>query len=95
MLLALCIAFVYSWVLSLLFLGVVPLIAITTSLAVTTLSRRAKQQKKALEQSGKVYYIYIYISLQSKNILSNIVNYTLLANGDNYNVLIGLMKMSL
>ena len=54
-LMALIIAFVYSWVLSLLFLGVVPLIAITTSLAVTTLSRHAKQQKKALEKSGKVY----------------------------------------
>lgn len=82
MLLALCIAFVYSWVLSLLFLGVVPLIAITTSLAVTTLSRRAKQQKKALEQSGKVY-----ISLQSKNILSNIVNYLLLALYTNGNIM--------
>ena len=54
-LMALIIAFVYSWVLSLLFLGVVPLIAIATSLAVTTLSRHAKQQKKALEKSGKVY----------------------------------------
>ena len=54
MLLALGIAFGYSWVLSLLILGVVPLVIIASSLEVKALSGHANRNRKALEKSGKV-----------------------------------------
>ena len=54
MLLALGIAFGYSWALSLLILGVVPLVMIAASLEVKALSGHANRNRKALEKSGKV-----------------------------------------
>ena len=54
MLLALGIAFGYSWALSLLILGVVPLVIIAASLEVKALSGHANRNRKALEKSGKV-----------------------------------------
>lgn len=51
---ALIIAFAYSWVLSLLVLGVVPFVMITAFLQVKALSGHAKQKRKASEKSGEV-----------------------------------------
>ena len=53
-LMALIIAFAYSWVLSLLVLGAVPLVMITAFLQVKALSGHAKQKRKVSEKSGEV-----------------------------------------
>ena len=53
-LMALCIAFAYSWALSLLVLGVIPLVVIAALLQVKALSGHAKHKREALEKSGEV-----------------------------------------
>lgn len=53
-LMSLIIAFAYSWVLSLLVLGVVPFVVITVFLQAKALSGYAKQKSKASEESGEV-----------------------------------------
>lgn len=53
-LMSLIIAFAYSWVLSLLVLGVVPFVVITVFLQAKALSGYAKQKSKASEKSGEV-----------------------------------------
>jgi ABC-type multidrug transport system fused ATPase/permease subunit len=54
MLVALVIAFVYSWVLTLVILGVVPIVLIASSLEVKALSGHTAANKKSLEKAGKV-----------------------------------------
>ena len=53
MLMALIIAFVYSWVLTFLILALVPLSVIASALKVKALAGHTIQNKKALEQAGK------------------------------------------
>ena len=53
-LMSLIIAFAYSWVLSLLVLGLVPFVVITVFLQAKALSGYAKQKSKASEESGEV-----------------------------------------
>ena len=54
MLFALVIAFVYSWVLTLLILGVIPLVMVAGMAEVKALSGHAQKNKKAIETAGKV-----------------------------------------
>ena len=54
MVLALIIAFVYSWVLTLVILGVVPLVMVAGMAEVKALSGHAQKNKKAIETAGKV-----------------------------------------
>ena len=54
MLVAIIIAFVYSWVLTLLILGVVPIILITGGLQGKFLAGYTAENKRSLENSGKV-----------------------------------------
>ncbi len=56
MTLALVIAFVYSWVLTLLILGVVPLLLIAGALKVKAVTGHATKNKKTLEKAGKVEF---------------------------------------
>lgn len=51
---ALIIAFVYSWVLTLLVLAVVPIVLIASAAEVKALSGHTIQNKKSLEAAGKV-----------------------------------------
>ncbi len=55
MLMAIIIAFVYSWVMTLLILGVVPFVFISGALEVKALAGHAAANKKSLEKSGKVW----------------------------------------
>lgn len=54
MLAAVIIAFVYSWVLTLVILGVVPIILVASALEVKALSGHTVANKKSLEKAGKV-----------------------------------------
>ena len=54
MLLAIVIAFAYTWVLSLVILGMVPVVLVAGALEVQALSGHTVQNKKALESAGKV-----------------------------------------
>ena len=54
MTLALVIALVYSWVLTLVILGVVPLVMIAGLAEVTALSGHTAKNRKAIETAGKV-----------------------------------------
>ena len=54
MLLALIIAFVYSWVLTLIILGVVPVMMVAGALQLKVFTGHATSSKKALENAGKV-----------------------------------------
>ncbi len=54
MLLALLISFIYNWVLSLVILGVVPIVMIAGSLEVRAITGQAGQNKRDLESAGKV-----------------------------------------
>lgn len=54
MVLAIVIAFAYTWVLSLVILGVVPIVLIAGALEVQALSGHTVKNKKALESAGKV-----------------------------------------
>ena len=54
MILALVIAFVYSWVLTLLILTVIPFVAVSASLEVKALAGHTNKTRQALEKSGKV-----------------------------------------
>ncbi len=63
MLVSIVIAFVYSWVMTLLILGVVPLIIISGALEVKALSGHTVANKKSLEKAGKVCSIIVFCSL--------------------------------
>ena len=54
MIFAIVIAFAYTWVLSLVILGVVPIVLIAGGLEVKALSGHTLRNKKALETAGKV-----------------------------------------
>ena len=54
MTLALLIAFVYSWVLTLLILAVVPIVMVAGLAEVKILSGHTERNKKAIETAGKV-----------------------------------------
>ncbi len=54
MLMAIIVAFVYSWVLTLLIVAVVPIMLIASTLEVKALSGHTVANKKALESAGKV-----------------------------------------
>ena len=54
MFMAIIVAFVYSWVLTLLILGVVPIVLFSSALEVKALSGHTVANKKALENAGKV-----------------------------------------
>jgi len=62
MILALVIAFVYSWVLTLLILAVIPFVAIAASLEVKALAGHTNKTRQALEKSGKVKINYLQIA---------------------------------
>ncbi len=55
MLMSLIIAFVYSWVMSLLILGLVPMVFLSGVLEVKALAGHAAANKKSLEKAGKVF----------------------------------------
>ena len=54
MIIVLVISFVYSWVLSLVILGIVPILMVSGVLQLKALSGFATSSKKALENAGKV-----------------------------------------
>lgn len=54
MVLALIIAFVYSWILTLIILGVVPIMMIAGALQLKVFTGHATTSKKSLETAGKV-----------------------------------------
>ena len=59
MIVAIVIAFIYSWVLTLLILAVVPIMIVAGFLEVKALSGHAASNKKALEDAGKVSWLFI------------------------------------
>ena len=61
MLLAIVIAFAYTWVLSLVILGVVPVVLVAGALEVKALSGHTVQNKKALESAGKVKVVVLSV----------------------------------
>ena len=60
MVLAIVIAFVYTWVLSLVILGVVPIVLVAGALEVKALTGHTIENKKALETAGKVIFSIVY-----------------------------------
>ena len=52
---ALVIALAYSWILTLVILGVVPVVMVAGMAEVKALSGHTVQNKKAIEKAGKVY----------------------------------------
>ena len=62
MIVAIVIAFAYTWVLSLVILGVVPILLIAGALEVKALTGSAVKNKKALETAGKVCTIIIVMT---------------------------------
>lgn len=54
MLMAIIIAFVYSWVLTLVVLGIVPIMLLSSGLEVKALAGHTVANKKSLEKAGKV-----------------------------------------
>ena len=55
MMLALVIALVYSWVLTFVILGVVPVVMIAGLAEASALKGHTEKNKKAIETAGKVY----------------------------------------
>ena len=54
MVVSILISFIYSWALTLLILGLIPLIVITNILRVQALAGHSATNKKAMESAGKV-----------------------------------------
>ena len=67
MLFALVVAFVYSWLMTLMILAVVPILIVAGVLQIKALTGHATSNKKALEHAGKVSYV-----LGVKRVLGNI-----------------------
>ena len=59
LILALIIAFVYSWALTLAILGFVPFIVLSSALKTILLLRHANRNKKAQSEAGKVRNYYV------------------------------------
>ena len=56
LLMAIIVAFVYSWVMTLLILGLIPLVFIGGTLQIQAVAGHAEANKKSLEKAGKVGY---------------------------------------
>ena len=68
MLLAIAIAFAYTWVLSLIILAVVPVVLVAGALEVKALSGHTVQNKKALESAGKVNFMSCQVSTYDSHV---------------------------
>lgn len=60
MLLALAIAMIYAWMLTLVLISIVPVIMLAGFLQLKALTGHASENKKALEEAGKVSCISIH-----------------------------------